>query len=323
MIGIAIVLVVAAGAGYYFMSTQPQAPATPASTTTTQQPTSPATTHTTETSAPQTTSSAQTTAPGTYTTTQAPTTSQPATTTETSPTPTPTTTTTTAGASTETTTQTTTTTPSGETVSVEGVELEGLFVHFKKATLTITQKDGSTGEVKVNNISYTQSRTTLNGQEVIKIDLEVNEGEGKSVVAQMWVTPDYKKVLQLNLEGQVIAGQTADMYGQQLLKGFGTMLYAASSVNIKFVISEKEATLLVNGWTLETMTPTKVTISGKTYGGYYFKAVNVADNKSSVASVEGKVANLFGDSYYYVHLEVVEKSNNVYTLTFTELEPWT
>ncbi len=320
LIGIAIILIVAAGAGYYFMSSQPQTQITTQSTPTSTQGSTitSATTQTTE-SNPQTSSSSGTTSETTAATTPAPpaTTSTTSTSTTTQP-PTETTITSTP----QQTTTTATTTSEEETISVKGAGLESLLTHFRKVTLTIIEKNGTTGEVKINNLTYVESKTTLNGEKAIEIDFQVNESNGKVVLAQVWVTPDYKEVLQISIEGHTLTGPMAQAYGHSLMEGLGSMLYVGSSMNMEFVIGTTEAKILASGWSLQGMNPTTVTISGHTYKAYSFKAVNVADEKSNVKMVEGTIANIFGHSYYYTYLKVTMKNNDTYTLKFTELELW-
>lgn len=329
-----IVLVIAAGAGIYFVMSQQGATeitttltTTSHTQTTTQAPQttnamSTTTTIITSTSTTSGTETISTTTTTQTTTTMSPTTTQPQTTTTQTTSQTATTTTTSPQTVTTTTVPpTSTTTVAGTTVQVSQLTLGGLLGNFTHVKVSITATNASTGEISTYSIEFTKSLDTVNGQQVLRIDLTFTDDEGEQTVATIWVTQDFQNVVQVEIEGQIMTGPYAEIIGRQILQTIGNMFLVAYTPNFEFYIQGASAELMTLGWRLDTFQPTQVTISGITYSGYYFKVTNVNDAESNTQSVEGKIVELHPDFYYMVYMKVVDVDGNTYEFEFTELTP--
>ena len=348
IIGIAIVVIIAAGIGAYYAMTSQTPAITPTSRTTTELPTTPATTMTTTTTEAttsqtiSTSSLSKTTATHSTTTTTYSTTSSPSptaiSTTATSPkttitsTYTTTTTTTTTSTSSTTTTvsptttattitSTTTTTSPGQYINTTGITVTELLKTFRYIKMSFSYYNATSDETMTDYISLSQKSVILNGQSAIEIDLILNSTESGNLTMSIWTSPDYQHILQISYAGQTFSGPQAEIMGKQILQGLDKALYVTSSADFTFRVAEGEAQLVANGWTVNDFHQTTVTISNHNYEGYYYKVSNVNDANSDVSWAEGKIAKITTTGYYHVYLHLQLKDKDLFTLEITELEP--
>ena len=348
IIGIAIVVIVAAGIGAYYAMTSQIPAATSTSRTTTESPT-PATTRTTTTTEATTSQTISTTSPSkttvthsttttTYSTTSSPsptttytTTTSPKTTitstytTTTTPTHTTTSstssTTTTVSSTTTATTITSTTTSPGQYINTTGITVTELLKTFKYIKMSFRYYNATLDETMTNYISLSQKSVMLNGQNAVEIDLILNSTESGNLTISIWTSPDYQHILQISYAGQTFSGPQAEIMGKQILQGLDKALYVTSSADFTFRVAEGEAQLVANGWTVNDFHQTTVAISNHNYEGYYYKVSNVNDANSDVSWAEGKIAKITTSGYYHVYLHLQLKNKDLFTLEITELEP--
>jgi hypothetical protein len=196
----------------------------------------------------------------------------------------------------------------------------GLVKHFKHAKIEIESHNGTTGEISTSWFSYTRSETSLNGITAIHVELAYNSSEGNGGTLEIWLSNDYSKILQIKLGDQILTGQMAEVYGNQILHTVDTAFFATTSFNLQFQVAEGTAEATMHGWVVNTFSPTQVTISGHTYSGYYYKVTNVNDAESDTAWAEGKIAEIISDQYYHVYMKAGMKNGDTFTIQFTELE---
>ena len=187
--------------------------------------------------------------------------------------------------------------------------------------MSIKYYNATSDETVTDYISLLQKNVVLNGQNTIEVDLTLNSTKSGNLTISIWASPDYQHILQISYAGQTFSGPQAEMMGKQILQGLDKALYAASSADFTFKITEGEAQLVANGWTINDFHKTTVSISNHNYEGYYYKISNVNDANSEVFWAEGKIAKITASGYYHVYLHLQLKNKDLFTLEITELEP--
>ncbi len=223
---------------------------------------------------------------------------------------------------TETTQTTTTSTQSSEIITVNKMTFTGLLKNFKHMKIEVEFHNATTGETSISYFVYNETPSEVDGQQAVKVEITLGDEEtGESSSGAVWMDPDFNKVLQIEMEGQVFTGPQAEMIGQQMLFSIDSMLFIASDFSIQLVITGATAEMEEEGWELTDFHSTTVTISGITYDGYYFKAKNVNDAESDVTEGEAIIAKLLPDQYYMVYMKVNLEDGSTFKLQITEAIP--
>ena len=208
-------------------------------------------------------------------------------------------------------------------INVSSVSLYGLLHHFQHINLTIEYHNATSGKVLHESMVFDQVKIAIDGQPGILINITVSSegGEGQHIMS-LWTAKNYTHVFKIRIENQEITGTMAEVYGKQIINSLNNMLLAGSAESLQIEIAKGTASATMHGWIVNEVIPTKVTLSGHTYQGYYYKATNVNDNSSDAAWFEGKVVNLYGDMYYHVYGKARLKNNDLIIFTVVELKTW-
>ena len=213
--------------------------------------------------------------------------------------------------------------PTGKTVRSTPLTFKEMVQEYTHAKVVMKAFNSTTSETQVVSFEYTATKETLNGQQVIRLDLTYSEEGSEETVASLWITLDFQQVVQVKIGDNVVTGPYADTMGKQFLQTleYSPLFAVTSSYDIQFHVVEGMAEAMKHGWMVDFFNPTQVAISGITYQGYHFKVTNLSDTQSDTKSVEGKLVEVNPGFYYLVYIYAVEKDGDTFQLELTELTP--
>lgn len=149
-----------------------------------------------------------------------------------------------------------------------------------------------------------------------------NENEQENLT--LWMSKDYSTVVKIDMNGQTLEGQLANVYGQQILRQASVLLMPYAYVgDIRLKIAGETAAAVKAGWEVTSVTPTTVSISGHSYKAYSVAVKNVADTDNIASDVELTVAEISPDVWVLIHMHANMKDGSVFNGQIMELVPKT
>ncbi|MDW7968856.1 MAG: hypothetical protein RMH77_00390 [Sulfolobales archaeon] len=299
LVGVLVVLVIVAGVGGYFAGSSAVPPPRTVTSVVTQTVTTTAaaatvTVTSTITPPPQTVTSTVTLPPRTVTVTV-------------TPTPTP------------------TVTPTERIIMASLIDVAELLKLYSLGEVRITIFNSTSRETEKYTFRYNWTKGEFSGQDVIVIDTTFEEDSIRKIANRFWVTHNFEVAHQAQMDGQIIPSPYADISWKTHLGAMSGLIILLGGHGqrevFQFVVFDGLVKPVKDGWLVDAFSSTRISISGRTYSGYYGKATNVNDVESIIKSIEGRAAELIPNSYYLVYWHVIEKDGDVFTIELTELIP--
>lgn len=173
-------------------------------------------------------------------------------------------------------------------------------------TVTMTQEPGG----------------NVGGVDTVKVVFSVSGDEQANLT--LWMSKDYSTVVKLDMNGQTLEGQLANLYGQQLLRQASAILMPYTYVgDIRLKIAGDTAAAIKAGWEVTGVTPTTVTISGHPYKAYSVTVKNVADADSVTSDIELTATEISPNVWILTYIHANMKDGSAFTGQILELVPKT
>ena len=199
--------------------------------------------------------------------------------------------------------------------------MESILENYEKVALNIYYMNKTTGDETNTTVTMTQAPGgNVGGVDTMKVTFSIKGDEQTNLT--MWVSKDYSTVVKIEMNGQVLEGQLANVYGQQFLKQASAILMPYTYVgDIRFKIASDSAVALKTGWEVTSVTPTTTSISGHSYKAYSIAVKNVADSDNAASDVKLVVAEISPNVWVITHINVNMKDGSVFSVQITELVP--